>query len=30
MAQVTAIGPYATRHQQTVDEGWAETQAMIR
>lgn len=27
-AQVTAIGPYATRHQRTVEQGWAETQAM--
>ncbi len=29
MAQVTAIGPYATRHQNTVDKAWAEVQAMI-
>ena len=29
MAQVTAIGPYATRHQKTVDEAWAQVQAMI-
>ena len=28
-AQVTAIGPYAMSHQQTVEKGWAETQAMI-
>ena len=28
-AQVTAIGPYAVSHQQTVEKGWAETQAMI-
>lgn len=28
-AQVTAIGPYATSHQQAVEKGWAETQAMI-
>ena len=26
-AQVTAIGPYATKHQKTVDEAWAELQA---
>ena len=30
MAQVTAIGPYATRHQKTVDEGWAVTQTMAK
>lgn len=29
MAQVTAIGPYATKHQKTVDQAWAEVQAMI-
>ena len=29
-AQVAAIGPYATSHQTTIDEGWAATQAMIR
>ena len=29
-AQVTAIGPYATRHQKTVDEGWAVTQTMAK
>ena len=29
MAQVTAIGPYATRHQKAVDEAWAAIQAMI-
>lgn len=29
MAQVTAIGPYATKHQKTVDEAWAAVQAMI-
>jgi len=29
MAQVTAIGPYATRHQKTVDEAWAAVQAMV-
>lgn len=28
-AQVTAIGPYATKHQRAVEKGWAETQAMI-
>ncbi len=28
MAQVTAIGPYATRHQQAVEKAWIETQAM--
>lgn len=26
--QVTAIGPYATSHQETIDKGWAATQAM--
>ena len=30
MAQVTAIGPYATKHQKEVDRGWAETQAMAK
>ena len=29
-AQVAAIGPYATSHQTTIDEGWAATQAMIK
>ena len=29
-AQVAAIGPYATKHQSTVDEGWATTLSMIR
>ncbi|MBQ8554302.1 MAG: peptidoglycan-binding protein [Clostridia bacterium] len=29
-AQVTAIGPYATKHQAEVERGWAETQAMIK
>lgn len=27
-AQVTAIGPYATSHQQSIDTGWAKTQSM--
>ncbi len=27
-AQVTAIGPYATRHQSIIDAGWSDTQAM--
>ena len=27
-AQVTAIGPYATSHQETIDQGWAETRKM--
>ena len=27
-AQVEAIGPYATSHQNTIDVGWARTQAM--
>ena len=27
-AQVEAIGPYATSHQNTIDAGWAKTQAM--
>lgn len=26
--QVTAIGPYATKHQETIDAGWAATQKM--
>ena len=26
--QVTAIGPYATSHQETIDKGWTTTQAM--
>ena len=26
--QVEAIGPYATSHQNTIDAGWARTQAM--
>ena len=26
--QVEAIGPYATSHQNTIDVGWARTQAM--
>jgi len=26
--QVEAIGPYATSHQNSVDTGWAATQAM--
>ncbi len=30
MAQVTAIGPYATSHQKAVDKAWAEVQTMIR
>ena len=29
-AQVAAIGPYATKHQSTIDGGWATTQSMIR
>lgn len=29
MAQVTAIGPYATKHQKAVDLAWAALQAMI-
>ena len=29
MAQVTAIGPYATKHQNTVDKAWAELQASL-
>ena len=27
-AQVTAIGPYATKHQSVIDAGWAATQKM--
>ena len=30
MAQVTAIGPYATRHQNAVDKAWAELQASLK
>jgi len=30
MAQVTAIGPYATRHQKAVDQAWAALQAQIK
>ena len=26
--QVTAIGPYATKHQSTIDAGWAATQKL--
>ena len=26
--QVTAIGPYATSHQETIDKGWAETRKL--
>ena len=29
-AQVTAIGPYATKHQKAVDQAWAELQAKIQ
>ena len=29
MGQVTAIGPYATKHQNTVDKAWAELQASL-
>ena len=29
MGQVTAIGPYATKHQNTVDKAWAELQTKI-
>ncbi len=28
-AQVTAIGPYATKHQAAVDKAWAELQASL-
>ena len=27
-AQVTAIGPYATKHQECIDAGWSKTQKM--
>jgi len=27
-AQVEAIGPYATSHQETIDKGWAETRKL--
>ena len=27
-AEVEAIGPYATSHQNTIDAGWAKTQTM--
>ncbi len=30
MAQVTAIGPYATKHQNTVDKAWAELQTTLK
>ncbi len=30
LSQVQAIGPYATSHQLTIDEGWLATQKMIR
>ena len=30
MAQVTAIGPYATSHQKCIDQGWQTTQSMIK
>jgi len=30
MAQVTAIGPYATKHQNAVDKAWAELQASLK
>ena len=26
--QVNSIGPYATKHQETIDAGWAATQKM--
>ena len=29
MAQVEAIGPYATSHQKAVEQGWKVTQSMI-
>ena len=29
MAQVTSIGPYATKHQNAVDKAWAELQASL-
>ncbi len=28
--EVSAIGPYATSHQEAIDKGWAETQRMSR
>ena len=28
--QVSAIGPYATSHQEAIDQGWAYTQRMNR
>ncbi len=30
MAQVTAIGPYATKHQNAVDKAWAELQTSLK
>ena len=30
MAQVTSIGPYATKHQTAVDKAWAELQASLK
>ena len=30
MAQVTSIGPYATKHQNAVDKAWAELQASLK
>lgn len=30
IAQVTAIGPYATKHQTAVDKAWAELQASLK
>lgn len=30
MAQVTAIGPYATKHQKAVDQAWTELQASLK
>lgn len=30
MSQVTAIGPYATKHQKAVDQAWAALQAQIK
>ena len=30
MAQVEAIGPYATSHQKAVEQGWQATQALAR
>lgn len=29
-SQVTAIGPYATSHQQAIDDGWVRTQNMLK